>query len=507
MAGGNNGDDDDDNDEELYDEFGNYIGPELDDSSSDEEESDDDKPAEVPQAPDDASEVSGEDPATTATSTAMVIDGNHEQHQQHQQLANPMNAIVLHEDKEHYASAEQTFGEGVRTAVLDEDAMELDTPLVEPVLQKSHHVDANDGNGNPFLYSDDYLTTIISNETTRTRRGVALIGHLHHGKTSLVDCLMEPTMVRTSTSTSSTATTTTGITKNTAGPKAALEDQGVRYTDFLKSEQDRQLSLVSTPLTLLLPDTRGKTYGMTLVDCPGHVQFHDESVAALRTVDGAVLVVDAVEGLMMHSELLVKQAVSEGLPLTLVISKVDRLICELKLPPRDAYYKLLQIIESTNEVIAQASCGRYPALSPGLAGNVCFSSALHGWLFTLPSFAKVYAEHHENLGNVTTDQLAERLWGDYYWDPSTKTFHTSAKECATRVERTFCTFVLEPLYKIYAACLGEREEDANALLRSLGVLLKKEQLRASARPLLRAAMSKFMETAACGFVDMVVQHV
>ena len=52
-------------------------------------------------------------------------------------LAEPMNAIVLHEDKEHYPSADQVYGEEVRTAVLDEDAMDLDTPLVEPVVTES----------------------------------------------------------------------------------------------------------------------------------------------------------------------------------------------------------------------------------------------------------------------------------------------------------------------------------------------------------------------------------
>jgi U5 small nuclear ribonucleoprotein component len=229
-------------------------------------------------------------------------------------------------------------------------------------------------------------------------------------------------------------------------------------------------------------------------------------VAALRAVDGAMVVVDVVEGIMMHTELLLKQIVSEGLPITLCISKMDRLIVELKLPPRDAYYKLLNLIESANQIVAQASCGRYPALSP-TAGNVAFSSAQHGWLFTLSSFAQVYAEQHDDtLGNLTSQQFSKRLWGDWYWDPSTQKFHTSPKDCATRVERTFVSFCLEPLYKIYAACLGEQENDVNKLLRSLGVLLKREQLRSSARPLLRAALAKFMDTATSGFVDMVVQH-
>ena len=469
------------NDEDLYDEFGNYIGPDLDSSSDEESSVEEDHQAE---APDDASDVSGDD-------NAMVVVGEGDNEEDQSGVADPMNAIVLHEDKEHYLSAEQTFGEGVRTAVLDEDAMDLDTPIVEPVITKTHHVDSgSEVSSLDYIYSDEYLTTILSNDTTRNRRGIALVGHLHHGKTSLVDCLMEPTL------------------KKPWGPKAALEGQAPRFTDMLKSEQQRQMSLVSTPVTLLLPDTRGKTHGITIVDCPGHTQFHDESVAALKAMDGAVLVVDAVEGIMMHTELLLQQIVSDGLPIMLCISKVDRLITELKMPPKDAYYKLLNIVESANKILEKASFGRFRDLLHPSKGNVAFSSALHGWLFTLSSFAQVYAEHNDDsLGNMTVKEFGKRLWGDWYWDQETKKFYDSPKYCSSpNVERSFVTFCLEPLYKLYTVCLGEQESEVNKILRSFGVVLKREQLRASARPLLRAALSKFFESATCGFIDMVVQH-
>lgn len=494
---------DNNNDDELYDEFGNYIGPELD-SSSDEDDSDHEDDEVTNRhgggTPDDASDVSHDDEQQkkngSGSSSAMMVStgGNDDNNNTTTTMADPMNAIVLHEDKEHYPSATETFGEDVRTAVLEEDAMDLDTPIVQPVVHKSHAAGNKDENTKytSYKYSDDFLTNIIiSNETTQTRRSIAIIGHLHHGKTSLVDAMLEPTLTEA------------------FGPRAALEEQGPRVMDTLQAEQERQMSLKSTPITLCLPDTRGKTYGLTVLDCPGHVQFHDESVAALRLVDGALLVVDVVEGVMMHTELLIRQAVAEGLPILLCLSKLDRLLVELKLPPRDAYYKLLHTIESVNDVIARASCGRCPhTLSPE-KGNVCFSSALHGWIFTLESFAQVYADHYDDtVGNLTLEQLAQRLWGDWYWDPATHRFHSSPKDCTSRViDRTFVSFVLEPLYKIYSACLGEAEDDANTLLRGLGVLLKRDQLRASARPLLRAALSRFLETAAGGLVDMIVRNV
>ena len=477
--------------EELYDEFGNYIGPDLessDDSDDDDGDEDDDSVdrQQQSQAPDDASDVSDDNDGDKIN--AMVV------RDEEADTAEPMSAVVLHEDKEHYLSAEQVYGEDVRTAVLDEDAMELETPLVEPVKTKTDRVDSS-VETEDWIYSEDYLTTVLlSNETTRTRRGVAIIGHLHHGKTSLIDFLLEQTL------------------RKPWGPRASLDVNqggGPRYTDVHKSEQERQMSLVSTPISTLLPDTRGKTYCFTMVDCPGHPNFHDETVASLKVADGAVVVLDAVEGIMMHTEMAVRQAVTEGLPIVLVISKIDRLIVEVKLPPRDTYFKLLHLIEGMNNLIQEVSMNRYPKLAPEL-GNVAFSSAQHGWLFTLPSFAQVYLDHGNEHGlgdNLSVEEFAKRLWGDCYLDPSTRRFHRSSRECSTSVDRTFVTYVLQPLYKIYAACLGERETNVNKVLRSVGVLLNKDELRASGRPLLRSALSRFLQTASCGFVDMIAGHV
>jgi 116 kDa U5 small nuclear ribonucleoprotein component len=93
----------------------------------------------------------------------------------------------------------------------------------------------------------------------------------------------------------------------------------------------------------------------------GHVNFNDEVTAGMRMADGVLLVVDAVEGVMLVTEKAVKQAGAEGLPICLVISKVDRLITELKLPPADAYHKLRYTIEEVNNLIL-TFCGDQAAL-------------------------------------------------------------------------------------------------------------------------------------------------
>lgn len=513
-------DSDDNNDADLYDEFGNYIGPELD--SSDDDDSDDDSDVDRSRgggddadaaAPDDTSDVSADDD-NAGQGRSMVIAN--EDGDAAMTTADPINAIVLHEDKEHYASAEETFGSDVKTAVLDEDAMDLDQPLVAPVVKKSHHVaDAgagfastsgdNDTTGRSaakslrYNYTDEFLTGLLSNETTETRRSFALIGHLHHGKTTLVDTLLEPSLHE----------------ECKYNPIAASSQNGaIRYTDLLKAEQERQMSLVSTPITMALPDTRGKSYALTLVDCPGHTQFHDESVAALRLVDGAVVCIDAVEGIMLHTQMLLKHLVCvEGLPFVLCITKIDRLIVELQLPPRDAYYKLLNIVESVNEFVKTQTNltgrQRYPPLSP-TKGNVLFSSAMHGWMFTLQSFTQVYAEHFDDtLGHISSDEFSQKLWGDYWFDPTTRTFKDDPSKCSQRVDRSFISFVMEPLYKIYSVCLGESEAEVKKMCKHDlhgAVVLTQDQLRSSSRPLLRMVLSQFMETASCGFVDMVVKH-
>jgi len=74
----------------------------------------------------------------------------------------------------------------------------------------------------------------------------------------------------------------------------------VRYTDTRKDEQQRGLSIKSTPVSLILPSIREKSYLINVLDTPGHVNFSDEGTASLRAADGVVILIDAVEGIMMN---------------------------------------------------------------------------------------------------------------------------------------------------------------------------------------------------------------
>lgn len=183
--------------------------------------------------------------------------------------------------------------------------------------------------------------------------------------------------------------------------------------------------------------------------------------------------------------------------------QVDRLITELKLPPKDAYHKLRHTIEVINNHITAASstAGNVQVIDPA-AGNVCFASGSAGWAFTLHSFAKLYVKLHGIPFDA--NKLASRLWGDYYFDPDTRGF--KKKQPASGAERSFVQFVLEPLYKIYSQVIGEHKKSVEATLGELGVTLSNAAYRLNVRPLLRLACSSVFGSST-GFTDMLVQHI
>lgn len=255
-------------------------------------------------------------------------------------------------------------------------------------------------------------------------------------------------------------------------------------------------------MSLVLQSSKSKSHLVNIIDTPGHVNFVDEVAASVRLADGIVLVVDVVEGVMINTEQIIKYAVTENVPMTLVLNKVDRLILELKLPPKDAYFKLKHTIEEVNTMIDAAAPGRGESLrlSPE-KGNVCFASAAMGWCFTLTSFAKMYAATY---AKINVGDFAKRLWGDIFFNPSSRKFTRKAVEPSAN--RTFVHFILEPLYKLYAHTIGESPGDLKKTLGSLGISLKPAQYKADAKVILKLVCEQFFGTST-GFVDMVVEHI
>lgn len=318
-------------------------------------------------------------------------------------------------------------------------------------------------------------------------RNVAVVGHLHHGKTAFMDMLV---------------TQTHDLNERLDKRTGRRREEQLRYTDVHFLERARGVSIKSAPMSLVLQGTKGKSHLFNILDTPGHVNFVDEVATSVRLADGVVLVVDVVEGVQANTEQIIKHAVLEDLPLTLVVNKMDRLILELKLPPSDAYFKLKHVVEEVNTVIENVlpGQGEKRRVSPE-KGNVAFACSSMGWCFTLQSFAHMYADTYPRLD---TSEFAARLWGDIFFNPASRKFTRKGVEADAK--RTFVKFVLEPIYKLYSHSISESPEDLKETLASVGVSLKPSQLKSDAKVLLGLVCEQFFGPAT-GFVDMVLQHI
>ncbi|GAA6007451.1 116 kDa U5 small nuclear ribonucleoprotein component [Rhodotorula paludigena] len=444
---------------DLYDEYGNYIGPEDDisDASDEDDYQQQQQQAEPSPAP---LRAYDEDDAAEPLEGMEVDD------------IPASNAIVLHDDKTYYPSASAVYGADVETMVQEEDAQPLSVPIIEPVKTRKFRLGA--ATGPERRWDDQFMMGLASNP--ESVRNVAIVGHLHHGKTSLVDLLVHETH------------------------KLDVDvDQPLRYTDTHTLSQSRKVSIKSTPMSLVLPSTKGKSYLVNLIDTPGHANFVDEIAAGVRVADGAVVVVDAVEGVMLTTTQTIQHLVKNKVPITVVVNKVDRLILELRLPPGDAYFKLRQTIEEVNTVISELDPDPALRVSPE-RGNVAFASTQMGWCFTLKSFAKMYADTY---GPIDLEPFAARLWGNIYYHPETRKF---SRQAAPGAKRGFEHFILEPLYKLYSQVLGEDTEKLKATLEQLGIYFKPSVFKMDVRPLLRLVLAHFFGPPA-GLVDMIAQHV
>ncbi len=192
-------------------------------------------------------------------------------------------------------------------------------------------------------------------------RNIGIIAHIDHGKTTLADSLLAG-----------------------AGLLSTKMAGTARVLDYLEEEQKRKITIKTANITLLYK-AQDTPHIINLVDTPGHVDFTGKVTRAIRVIDGAVVVVDAVEEIMAQTEIVTRQALEERVRPVLFINKVDRLITELQLSEKRIQKKLDQIISRFNDLIetyAEAPFKKQWKISASL-GNVAFGSALHGWGFTM----------------------------------------------------------------------------------------------------------------------------
>ncbi|MEM1921561.1 MAG: elongation factor EF-2 [Desulfurococcaceae archaeon] len=192
-------------------------------------------------------------------------------------------------------------------------------------------------------------------------RNIGITAHVDHGKTTLSDSLLAAAGI---------------ISEKVAGEALAL--------DYLDVEQKRGITVKAANISLY-HEYKGKPYVINLIDTPGHVDFSAKTTRAMRVIDGAILVVDAVEGVMTQTEMYLRAALEEYVRPVLFINKVDRLIKELKLTPTEIQQRFIQIIREINQLISMYADKEFKTawqLDPG-KGNVAFGSARDLWGVTI----------------------------------------------------------------------------------------------------------------------------
>ncbi len=217
-------------------------------------------------------------------------------------------------------------------------------------------------------------------------RNMGIIAHIDHGKTTLADSLLAG-----------------------AGMLSTTMAGTARVLDYLEEEQKRKITIKTANISLLYKTVAGN-FIINLVDTPGHVDFTGKVTRALRVIDGAVVVVDAVEGIMAQTEIVTRQALEERVRPVLFINKVDRLITELQLNASQIQKKLDDLIGSFNDLIEVFCDAPYKdqwRISPR-AGNVAFGAALHGWGFTV-DIAKLKGIKFQDIINAYQQGDFEKL--------------------------------------------------------------------------------------------------
>eukprot|EP00588_Corethron_pennatum_P013025 CAMPEP_0194277044 /NCGR_PEP_ID=MMETSP0169-20130528/9451_1 /TAXON_ID=218684 /ORGANISM="Corethron pennatum, Strain L29A3" /LENGTH=861 /DNA_ID=CAMNT_0039020893 /DNA_START=84 /DNA_END=2669 /DNA_ORIENTATION=+ len=339
-------------------------------------------------------------------------------------------------------------------------------------------------------------------------RSMSVIAHVDHGKTTLTDSLVQKAGI---------------ISSKAAG--------GARYTDTRADEAERGITIKSTGISMYFEyDIKGKglltqseqdeaaktiedkneaavgtnissnSYLINLIDSPGHVDFSSEVTAALRVTDGALVVVDTIDGVCVQTETVLRQAIGERVKPVLMVNKVDRALLELQLPGEELYQCFCRSIESVNVIVAmyeEEAIG--DLMVDPCKGTVAFGSGLHQWAFTLKKFSETYASKF----GVEPEKFIGKLWGDWYFDPARKVWTTVNK--TGTLERAFCQFIATPIASLFEAIMNEKHGKVKKMLKAVGVELKKEENELVGKQLLKRVMQKWLP-AGDAVLEMIVLH-
>jgi elongation factor 2 len=199
-------------------------------------------------------------------------------------------------------------------------------------------------------------------------RNIAIAAHVDHGKTTLTDNLLAGAGM---------------IADESAGEQLAMDTE--------EDEQERGITIDAANVSMT-HEYEETNHLINLIDTPGHVDFGGDVTRAMRAVDGALVVVDAVEGAMPQTETVLRQALREGVKPTLFINKVDRLISELQEGPEEMQQRMTDVIRDVNELIRGMTEEMEDINEDWTVsveeGTVGFGSALYNWGVSFPSMQR-----------------------------------------------------------------------------------------------------------------------
>ncbi len=219
-------------------------------------------------------------------------------------------------------------------------------------------------------------------------RNMGIVAHIDHGKTTLSDNLLAGAGM---------------ISEELAGQQL--------YLDFDEQERERGITINAANVSMV-HEYKGKEYLINLIDTPGHVDFGGDVTRAMRAVDGVIVVVDAVEGVMPQTETVLRQALRENVKPVLFINKVDRLIKELELTPDQMQERLIKVITEVNKLIKAMKPEKYKEWMVKVEeGSVAFGSALYKWAVSVPAMKETgigFKEVYKYLKEDNWKELAKK---------------------------------------------------------------------------------------------------
>jgi elongation factor 2 len=351
-------------------------------------------------------------------------------------------------------------------------------------------------------------------------RNMSVIAHVDHGKSTLTDSLVCKAGI---------------ISSRHAGT--------ARYTDTRQDEQERGITIKSTGISMFFEYDMGagevvkssatevvaeegaapsdvaignNSFLINLIDSPGHVDFSSEVTAALRVTDGALVVVDTIEGVAVQTGTVLRQAMAERVKPVLMVNKVDRALLELQLTGEEIYQNMRQAIENVNVIIESYRFGSYNWQVEPVAGTVAFGSGLHQWGFTLKNFARFYAAKF----NTTVEKMSEKLWGDWVfattdgksrWISSPSVNTNRGVDQETGAKRAFVAFIMDPIMSMFQAVMNNELNKKGVpkafnMAENVGVTLTEEEKKTlTGKALLKRIMQKWLP-AADAILEMIVVH-